>query len=311
MTYQCRDAARDCLRSIDETTSGVEFEVVVVDNASDDGTADMIRAEFPDVRLIALDRNLGFAAGVNLAAESAEGEHLLLLNPDTVVHEGAVANLVAFARERPEARPLRGPDAQARRPRRPWLVLGSAVALEPLLLRDDAEHACSRTRASSTRSRSAAGSATPSARSASSPAASCSRRAPCGSGSAASTPASSCTARTPTWRIRAWAAGYRPAITPDSVVTHEVGVSSASRPDKLMLLMRGKVTLLRKHWRSPRRELGIRLLLAGVGVRALAPASLTGKNGGRPGAWREVWRARRSWLEGYPAAERPRLRAVA
>ena len=111
--------------------------------------------------------------------------------------------------------------------------------------------------------------------------------------------------------MRAWAAGYRPAITPDSVVTHEVGVSSASRPDKLMMLMRGKVTLLRKHWRSPRRELGIRLLLAGVGLRALAPTSMTGKNGGRPGAWREVWRARRGWLEGYPEAERPRLRAVA
>ena len=48
--------------------------------------------------------------------------------------------------------------------------------------------------------------------------------------------------------MRAWAQGLRPAITPDAVITHEIGVSSASRPDKLVLLFRGKATLLRKHW---------------------------------------------------------------
>ena len=101
VTYQCGTAARDCLASIYETTSGVEFEVVVVDNASTDGTADLVRAEFPQARLLALDENIGFARGVNLAASEAEGEYLLLLNPDTVVHEGAVANMVEFARRRP------------------------------------------------------------------------------------------------------------------------------------------------------------------------------------------------------------------
>ena len=310
MTYQCRDAARDCLRSIDETTSGVEFEVVVVDNASDDGTADMIRAEFPDARLIALDRNLGFAAGVNLAAENAEGEHVFLLNPDTVVHEGAIANLVAFARERPEAGLYGGrtlkPDGRVDpgscwgQPSL-WSLFCFATMLSTVFKSSrmfDPESLGGWERDSV-------------------------REVGIVTGCLLLAPRS-------VWQqlggfdprfymygedadlaLRAWAAGYRPAITPDSVVTHEVGVSSATRPDKLMMLMRGKVTLLGKHWRSPRRELGIRLLLAGVGVRALAPTSLRGKNGGRPGAWREVWRARRSWLEGYPAAERPRLRAVA
>ena len=110
--------------------------------------------------------------------------------------------------------------------------------------------------------------------------------------------------------IRAWQAGYRPAITPDTVITHEVGVSSASRPDKVILLLRGKVTLLRKHWGSPRREIGIRLLLIGVGMRALAPGSITRRGDGPPTAWREIWRARSLWLRGHSDVEQAPLRAV-
>ena len=75
--------------------------------------------------------------------------------------------------------------------------------------------------------------------------------------------------------IRASRLGLRPAITPDAVVTHEVGVSSSARPDKLLLLFSGKATLLRKHWRSPKRELGLGLLLAGVGLRASCPGRAT------------------------------------
>ena len=57
----------------------------------------MIRTDFPQARLLALEENIGFAAGVNRAADVA-GEYLLLLNPDTVVHPGAMEQLVAFAR---------------------------------------------------------------------------------------------------------------------------------------------------------------------------------------------------------------------
>jgi N-acetylglucosaminyl-diphospho-decaprenol L-rhamnosyltransferase len=284
--------------------------VVVVDNASSDGTAQMIRDEFPAVRLIALDRNLGFGGGVNLAADSAEGEHLLLLNPDTLVHEGAVSNLVGFARANPQHGLYGGrtlwPDGR---------VCAGSCWGQPSLW----SLFCFATMLSSAFK-----------------------------GSRLFDPESlggwerdsvrevgivtGCLLLAPTdvWRrlggfderffmygedadlsMRAWEAGFRPAITPDSVITHEVGVSSESRPDKLILLMRGKSTLLRKHWRPLRRALGIRLLLAGVGLRALAPTALRGRHGGQPSAWREVWRRRRDWVDGYPEAERPRLRAVA
>ena len=65
-------------------------------------TVEAITASHPEVRLIASDTNLGFANGVNLAAAEATGEYLLLLNPDTLVHDGTIDRLVAFARAHPE-----------------------------------------------------------------------------------------------------------------------------------------------------------------------------------------------------------------
>ena len=70
--------------------------------------------------------------------------------------------------------------------------------------------------------------------------------------------------------LRAAALGYRPAITPDAVVTHEIGVSSATREDKLLLLFRGKATLLRKHWRGLRLRARARPPPGGHRARALA-----------------------------------------
>ena len=152
---------------------------------------------------------------------------------------------------------------------------------------------------SSTPSRSAAGSATPCARSTSSPAASCSRRGPSGTSSAASTPASSCTGRTPTSPSAPAALGYRPAITPDAVVTHEIGVSSATREDKLLLLFRGKATLLRKHWRGLRLRAGLVLLNGGRRRSARCSPCSVGVARGAPEHGRQVWRERRDWLPGY------------
>src|SRR6185312_10682997 len=72
VTYECRDEARGCLRSIAETSGAASTEIVVADNASTDGTVEMIRTEFPQVKLVALEENVGFAAGVNRAAAAAE-----------------------------------------------------------------------------------------------------------------------------------------------------------------------------------------------------------------------------------------------
>jgi N-acetylglucosaminyl-diphospho-decaprenol L-rhamnosyltransferase len=70
-------------------------EIIVVDSASSDGSADMIRTCYPWVRLLAQDENVGFTRGNNLALEVAQGRHLMLLNPDTVIHGDALTQLVS------------------------------------------------------------------------------------------------------------------------------------------------------------------------------------------------------------------------
>lgn len=103
ISYNTRDMTLDCLRSVVAETR-VSHEVIVVDNASSDGSAEAIAAAFPNIRLIASEENLGFAVANNLAAREARGEYVLLLNPDTVVLNRALDKLVAFAQARSDAR---------------------------------------------------------------------------------------------------------------------------------------------------------------------------------------------------------------
>ena len=103
VSYNTRAMTLECLRSIRAETR-TPHEVIVIDNASADGSAEAVAAEFPHVVLMAERDNHGFARANNLAAARARGEHLLLLNPDTVVLDHAVDRLVDFARETPEAR---------------------------------------------------------------------------------------------------------------------------------------------------------------------------------------------------------------
>lgn len=104
VSYNTRDITLACLRSIYAETK-TPFELIVIDNASDDGSAEAIAAEFPDIVLMADTKNHGFALANNIAiAKKARGEYVLLLNPDTIVLEGALDKLLAFAKARPEAR---------------------------------------------------------------------------------------------------------------------------------------------------------------------------------------------------------------
>ena len=103
VSYNTREMTLDCLRSVVAETR-VPHELIVVDNASDDGSAAAIAAEFPDIRLMAESENHGFALANNMAATHARGEYVLLLNPDTVVRDGAIDRLLAYARAHPEAR---------------------------------------------------------------------------------------------------------------------------------------------------------------------------------------------------------------
>jgi GT2 family glycosyltransferase len=85
-----------CLQSVFKQTNGFEFEVIVVDNSSTDGSREKIAREFPQVRVIANPQNLGFAAANNRGIAQACGKYILLLNPDTEVLNGAIVNTVQF-----------------------------------------------------------------------------------------------------------------------------------------------------------------------------------------------------------------------
>ena len=99
VSYQTRELVLSALRSLFAETARDDFEVLVVDNASTDGSADAVEAAFPEVILIRSDKNVGFAAANNIAAKRAAGRFLLLLNPDTLVHSGAVDRLLSAALE--------------------------------------------------------------------------------------------------------------------------------------------------------------------------------------------------------------------
>lgn len=90
VNYNTRDLLRDCLQSVYQHTQGIDFEVIVSDNGSEDGSQDMIRALFPDVILIENNANLGFGAANNRGLDVARGKYIFYLNSDTILLNNAV-----------------------------------------------------------------------------------------------------------------------------------------------------------------------------------------------------------------------------
>jgi GT2 family glycosyltransferase len=94
---------RECLRSIFDGTHAISFEVILSDNGSTDGSVEFVRETYPSVRVVENRANLGFAKGNNAGIRVSHGEYVLILNPDTIIHDGALDKLVAFAERNPQA----------------------------------------------------------------------------------------------------------------------------------------------------------------------------------------------------------------
>jgi N-acetylglucosaminyl-diphospho-decaprenol L-rhamnosyltransferase len=300
VAYRNAELTRACLASVFEQTRDCAFEVIVVDNASGDGTPDMIERDFPQVRLIRSQANLGFARANNVAARGASGEYVVLLNPDTIVLDRALERLLAFARvERPglyggrTLRPGGGLDPRSCwGTQTPWSVFCFATGLStafhghPLL---DPE--------------SLGGWARDSVRDV-----------------GIVTGCLLLTARA-TWRAlggfderffmygedadlaaRAAAAGLRVAITPAATIVHVVGASSSTSGAKMAMVMRSRATIMRKHWPPGRRAFGLACLQAGAGLRAAGSRLRRRLRGGPPAMWEDVWAVRAGWRAGYPGS---------
>jgi len=102
VSYNVRDFLQQCLHSVYEASHNLNTEIFVVDNRSVDGTADMIRKNYPGVHLIANSENLGFGKANNQALKTARGKYILFLNPDTIIREDTLDVMFRFMEENPE-----------------------------------------------------------------------------------------------------------------------------------------------------------------------------------------------------------------
>ena len=103
VSWNTQDILRNCLRSIYEQGGDVDFEVIVIDNASTDGSAEMVRKDFPQVILIENSENRGFAAANNQGIAIIKGRYVLLLNSDTIILDNAIDKTLYFADAHPES----------------------------------------------------------------------------------------------------------------------------------------------------------------------------------------------------------------
>jgi N-acetylglucosaminyl-diphospho-decaprenol L-rhamnosyltransferase len=283
-----------CLRSVFEQTHGIEFEVIVVDNASGDGSAAAIAAAFPPVRLIEPGTNLGFAAGNNLAARHARGDFLLLLNPDTVIQGGAIQNAVAFARANPDAGIVGGrtlfadgtlnPSSCHGRPT-PWSLFCAGVGLSSVFRGSrwfDPESLGPWQRDSV-------------------------REVPAITGCFL-------LIRRALWErlsgfdesffmygeetdlcLRAAKLGYRCVICPEAQLIHYGGRSERARADKVVKLFRAKVQLFERHWPVGWIKFGVAMLQLWVVKRLIGSGLLTAlrlRERDEYDTWREIFRRR-------------------
>lgn len=297
VSYNTRDLTLACLRSVYERTRDLRFEVIVVDNASPDGSADAIAAEFPQVRLFALDENLGFAAANNFAARHATGEWLLLLNPDTVVLGSAIQRLHAFATLHSDAGIFGGrtvfadgslnPKSCWGRPT-PWSAFFAGIGLSAVFKGTrwfDPESLGGWARDTVRQVDIVTG---------------CFflLRRELWQRLGGFDPAFFMYAEEADLCLRARRLGLRCLICPEAEIIHYGGASEPVRADKIVRLFRAKAQLFQKHWSPPAARFGVWTLDLRAFTRLLAFAAaglVQPRHAEAFRTWREIWRRRPEW----------------
>jgi N-acetylglucosaminyl-diphospho-decaprenol L-rhamnosyltransferase len=294
VSYNTRDWLAKCLSSVRDASPRHRIEVIVVDNASHDDSANVASASYPGVQLVQNATNIGFGRAVNVGAKAARGRYLVLLNPDGMLAPSAIDNLVNFAEANPDHVVVGGktmtPDGHAD-PRSCW----GAPTMWSLF--------CSATLLSTLRPRS--------------------RFDPESLGwyqrdrPQVVDIVSGCLmlVRTKDWRLldgfderyflygedadfclrASELTGRTCAVTPDAVMVHAVSASSASAANKKVFLLRGRITVAQTHLKSWQGRLGPSLIVVGVAVRAMLEHLGVARRAG----WRDAWARRADWRRGY------------
>ncbi len=102
LNYKSRELVKQCVKTIGLLAPKVSYEIIVVDNASDDGVGAMLAERFPDVRFLQSPTNTGFAAGNNLGIRAAKGRYVVIMNPDITVLPGALEEMVSYMDTHPD-----------------------------------------------------------------------------------------------------------------------------------------------------------------------------------------------------------------
>jgi hypothetical protein len=303
ISYNTRAMTLECLRSIRAETRDVSFEIIVVDNNSEDDSATAIETEFPDVRLTALKENVGFARANILAVKEARGRKILLLNPDTVVLDRAIDRLAAFANEMPSCQIWGGRTLNGDRSLNPsscwrrmtlWSLACSAFGLSHLipnssLFNPEAYGGWDRSSV---------------------------RNVDIVSGCfflidrelwnrlGGFDPAFFMYGEEADLCFRARKLGAHPIVSPCATIVHYGGASTTSTLKQRLLLLKGKATLMNRHWSPLNRRLGRVLFLLFPLIRwgsyRLA-SRITGRDSLSSASteWRAVWQRRHEWIDGY------------
>lgn len=301
VSYCTRDLTLKAIETLYETTQNVSFHMVVFDNASNDGSAEAVKAAFPQVEVIASPENLGFAEANNIVAAQAKTEWLLLLNPDTECHPGAVDNLMAFSKATPKAGITGGRTvfrdgslniASCWMRITPWSSFCSATGLSSIFPKSSVFNP----EAMGDWQRDTV------------------REVDIVVGCFMMLPRA-------LWNklggfdlryfmygeeadlcLRAKALGYQPMVTPDAQIMHLVGASSKAQPRKYAMIAKARMTLIKDHWPAALVPFGRAMIGLWAGSRALLlglVARITGKKKESAEKWAAIWNERRDWMKGY------------
>lgn len=295
-----------CLASLRTQTAGFPHEVILIDNASPDGSADAIARAFPEVHLIASQDNLGFARANNVAARAAKSDLILLLNPDTIILDRAIERLCAFAATHPSAmiwgsRTLFGdgtldPTGCFAR-MTPWSLFCRVTGLSsafPRLAVFNGEAYAGWQRDSVREIDIIAGCYLLITRD-------------LWQRLGGFDPVFFMYGEEADLCLRAAAVGARPLHTPDAPIIHLGGASEKTRAGKMIKLLAAKATLIDRYFSPLARPFG-RACLAYWPWSRLVALTLKARFKRSPAvseelaAWRDIWAARARWKDGFPAA---------
>ena len=301
VSYNTAEYTRRAIESVYAETHDTDFNLIMVDNASEDASVELISQHFPQVKIIQTGANLGFAGAVNIGANAANSDYILLLNPDTVILDGAIDKLMQFAKKSPRSGiwggvtlnndlSLNPNNARARLSFKTLLfsALGLSKAFNHSCFFNHDNYGCwDRTSE---------------------------RDVDVITGCFFLTTRKLWEelegldetffmyAEEADYCIRALKKGYQPRVTPEARIIHHGGVSETNISGKMLKLLKGKAELINKHaknWQKPIHKI---LLLWHVfnKTMALNLFSLIKKNKiPLRDEWRIVLKQRNQWLKGY------------